>query len=68
MEMGIPRASVHQISNFDLGLSAFKLTNVQRLTRENEKKRVERGKRLLRYTTFLNLEKTFFGNEKMFKL
>ena len=67
METGIPRASVHLVVKFDLGLTAFKLTNVQRLTREDEKKRIERGKRLLRYMTLANLEKTF-RDEKIFKL
>ena len=38
MEMGTPQASVHRIEKFDLGLTAFKLTNVQQLTREDKKK------------------------------
>ena len=68
METGIPRASVHWIAKFDLGLTAFNLTNVKNLTREDEKKRIERGKRLLRYMTLASLEKTFFTDEKIFKL
>ena len=60
METGIPRATVHRIANFDLGLQNLtKLTNVQRLTREDKNKLIERGKRLLRYMTLANLEKTF---------
>ena len=37
-------------------------------TREDEKKRTEREKRLLRYITLASLEKTFFTDEKIFKL
>ena len=60
MEREIPRASVHRIAKFDLELQNLtKLTIVQRLTREDKKKRIERGKRLLRYMTLANLEKTF---------
>ena len=55
-------------AKYDLGLTAFQLTNVQWLTREDEKKRTERGKRLLRYMKLANLERTFFTNEKIFKL
>ena len=68
METGIPITSVHRIAEFDLGLTAFKLTNVQRLTREYKKKGIEQRKRLLRYMTLCNLEKTFFTDEKIFKL
>ena len=45
MGTGIPRASVHWIGKFELGLTPFKLTNVQRLTREDENQRIGRGKR-----------------------
>ena len=55
------------IAEFDLGLTAFKLTSVQWLTREDEKKRIERGKRLLCYMKLNNLERTFFTKEKIFK-
>ena len=68
METGTPRASAHQTAKFDLGLTAFKLTNVQWLTREDEKKQIERGRSLLRYTTLANLEKNFFTDEKMSNL
>ena len=47
METGIPRPSVHRIAKFDLDLTAFKLTNVQRLNREDKKKltlEIDRGK------------------------
>ena len=67
METGIPRVSVHQIAKFGLGLTPFKLTNVQRLTREGKTKWTERGQRLLRYVTLADLEKTFI-DEKIFKL
>ena len=51
METGKPREFVLWIAKFDLGLTPtiFKQTIVQRLTTENEKKRTERGKGLLRY-------------------
>ena len=38
METGIPQVSAHPIAKFDLGLTPFKLTNVQRLTRKIKKK------------------------------
>ena len=56
------------IAKFDLGLTPFKITNVQRLTREDEKKQAESRKRLLHYMTLANLEKTFFTNERVFQL
>ena len=68
MKTGIPRASVHPIAKFGLGLTLFKLINVQRFTGEDEKKQIERGKRLFCYMTLANLEKTFFTDEKIFKL
>ena len=58
----------HWIGKFNLGLTPFKITNVQRLTREDEKKQTESGKRLLHYMKLANLEKIFFTNEKIFKL
>ena len=68
METGIPRASVHWIAKFDLGLTTFKLINIQRLTREDKNQWVERGKRLSHYIILANLEKTFFTDEKFLKL
>ena len=68
METGIQRTSVHRIAKFDLGLTPFKLKNVERLIREDVKKRNERGKRLLRYMTLENLGKIFFTDGKVFKL
>ena len=64
----MPRTSVHRIAKFDLGLIAFKLTNIRWLTREDKKKRIERGKRLLHYMTLANLGKTFFPNENIFNI
>ena len=68
-ETGIPLTSVHRIVHEDLGLTAFKLTNVQRLTVADEKKRLDKGKRIL-HKLRLNrdLNKTFFTDEKIFKL
>ena len=68
METGMPRTSVHRIAKFDLGLTPFKLTNVERLIREDVKKRNERLKRLLCYMALENFEKIFFTDEKVFKL
>ena len=68
MKTGILQASVHWTAKFDLGLTPFKITKVQRLTREDEKKHTESGKRLLHYMTLANLEKALFTNEKSFKL
>ena len=59
METRIPQESVHQIAKFDLDLTPFKLANVQHLTREDEKKHIERGIRLLHYIKLSDLEKTF---------
>ena len=42
----------------EYGRTPFKLTNVQRLTRENEKKK----------KNFVNLERDFFTDDKIFKL
>ena len=68
MEIGIRQLSVHWIAMFDLSLTAFKWTNVQRLTRADKNKQIERGKRLLHYMALTNLEKTFFTDEKTLKL
>ena len=68
METGIPRTGVQRIVKNDLGLTPFKFTNVQRLTNRDEMKRVERCKKLLRHLTLARLEKTFFTDEKIFKL
>ena len=64
METGIPQVSVHWIEKFDLGLTPFKITNVQRLTREVEKKQTESGKRLLHYMKLANLQKNFLYKRK----
>ena len=68
MKTGIPQVSVYWTENFDLVLTPFKITNVRGLTREDKKKQTESGKKLLRYMTLANLEKTFLTNEKIFKL
>ena len=68
METGIPQVSVHWIEKFDLGLTPFKITNVQRLTSDDEKKQTESGKRLLHYMALANLKQIFFTDENIFKL
>ena len=65
METGIVRASVHQIGKFNLGLVTFKLTNIQRLTRKDKEKKIYRGKRLLRYMAFANLEKNLCSSKDL---
>ena len=42
METEIHKGSFYQIAKFDLGLTPFKLIYVQRLTREDEQKIIER--------------------------
>ena len=68
METGIPQVSVHWIEKFDLGLTPFKITNVQRLTSDDEKKQTESGNRLLHYMALTNLKQIFFTDENIFKL
>ena len=68
METGIPQVSVHWIEKFDLGLTPFKITNVQRLTSDDEKKQTESGNRLLHYMALANLKQIFFTDENIFKL
>ena len=68
MEMEIRKTSVNLIPKFDIGLTPFKLTNIQQLTSEDKNKRIGRGKRLLHSITLASLEKTFFTHEKIFKL
>ena len=68
METGIPQVSVHWIEKFDLGLTPFKIANVQRLTSDDEKKQTERGNRLLHYMALANLKQIFFTDENIFKL
>ena len=52
METRIPQESVRQIAKFDLGLTPFKLANVQHLTREDKKKHWERDKTIALHKTF----------------
>ena len=57
METGIPKVSLHQTEKYDLGLTPFKITNAQRLTRKDA----------LRDTCQFR-RKTSFTNKKIFKL
>ena len=51
-----------------LGLTTFRKTKVQDLSDADKLKRVIRGKRLLRFLTVANINKTFFTDEKLVKL
>ena len=52
----------------DLGLNKFHRYKVHKLVEADYQKRVERGKRLLRTFTKEKLSKTFFSDEKMFRV
>ena len=67
-ELSISQASVSRASKTDLSLKAYRKTKSHALTENDMEKRVKRGKRLLRKMTKNNLNKTFFTDEKIFKL
>ena len=66
--LGICQASVSGIASKKLGLRAYKKIPGADLTTSDESKRVHRCKKLLRYFTSERLSKTFFTDEKIFKL
>ena len=65
--IGISQSSVRRICRQFLGLTAFRKTRFQDLSDADKLKRVIRDKRLLRFLTVANVNKTFF-TEKLFKL
>lgn len=66
--MDISESSVRRIAREDLNLKPFKLLKGQKLTALNEEKRVERSRKLLRHLPIARLERTFFSDEKLFKV
>ena len=65
--IGISQRSVNRICRQSLGLTAFRKTKFQDLSDADKLKRVIREKRLLRFITVANVNRTFF-TEKLFKL
>ena len=65
--IGISQSSVNRICRQSLGLTAFRKTKFQDLSDADKLKRVIREKRLLRFITVANVNRTFF-TEKLFKL
>ena len=66
--LGISQSSVSRVSRTCLGLTAYRKTKVQNLSDSDKQKRLVRGKRLLRMMTKANIRKTFFTDEKLFKM
>ena len=65
--IGISQSSVNRICRQSLGLTAFRKTKFQDLSDADKLKRVIREKRLLRFITVANVNRTIF-TEKLFKL
>ena len=65
---GCSSSSVQRIIKLDLRLKPLKPVKVQRLTAKNEVQRLACAKRLLRNLTAAKLRKTFFSDEKIFKV
>ena len=61
-------SSVRRIVRDDLKLKPFKKIKAQKLTPSDVQKRVDRCKKLLRNITKEKLNRTFFTDEKIFKL
>ena len=61
------KTSVRRIYRQSLGLTAFRKTKVQDLSDADKLKKALRAKRLLRFLTIVNVNKTFFTYEKLFK-
>ena len=64
----IPKSSVARIANKDLDIQGFRKIKGQKLEEVDREKLVIRSKRLLRRLTKANLARTFFSDEKLFKL
>ena len=67
-ETGISRTSVRRIVKNSLGLTAFKKIKGQKLSEADIQRRLAITKRLLRKMTVARVDKTFFTDEKLFKL
>ena len=66
--IGTSQSSVSRICRQSLGLTAFRKTKVKNLSDADKLKKVIRCKRLLRFRTVANVNKTFFTDKKLFKL
>ena len=66
--IGTSQSSVSRICRQSLGLTAFRKTEVKDLSDADKLKKVIRCKRLLRFRTVANVNKTFFTDKKLFKL
>ena len=66
-ELLVYHKAVNRICRQSLGLTAFRKTKFQDLSDADKLKRVIREKRLLRFITVANVNRTFF-TEKLFKL
>lgn len=65
---GISESSVRRIVKLDLGLKPFKKISGQKLSETNIENRVDRASKLLRNLTVERVNKTFFTDEKLFKI
>ena len=65
---GISRSSVVRIIKNDLRLNNFGRSYCKKLSERERTLRVSRGKRLARYMTIEKLNRTFFSDEKNFKV
>ena len=65
---GISKSTVGRIVIQDLKLKGYRKVKGQKLTPADKGKRVKRAKKLLSHLTISQLKKTFFTDEKLFKL
>ena len=61
-------SSVRGIARQSLGLFAYKKVNVQSFSESDRGKRLDKGKKLLIYMTKEKLNKTFFTDERLFRV
>ncbi|UYV74790.1 chmp5, partial [Cordylochernes scorpioides] len=67
-ETGIRKSSVHRIAKKELNLKAYKLQNIQLLTKENKSVRLKRCRQLKHRATCMPREHILFMDEKLFTL
>ena len=61
-------SSVSGIARQSLGLFAYKKVDVQSFSESDRRKRLDKGKKLLIYMTKEKLNKTFFTDERLFRV
>ena len=61
-------SSVSGVARQSLGLFAYKKVNVQSFSESDRRKRLDKGKKLLIYMTKEKLNKTFFTDERLFRV